>query len=70
MFRTEKQFRKYLSDVAKDYVADGFNLDGCAGDIADNLCYDPDIKSFVKKHYPGIATKTQWREFIADLLVV
>lgn len=69
MIRTEKQFRKYLSEMAKDIVADGHDLDQCAGDIADGLIYDVDLKRYVLKRNPWIKTKQQWREFIADYIV-
>jgi hypothetical protein len=69
MIRTEKQFRKYMSDAAKDVMADGHDLDQCAGDLADSMFYDPDVRGYVNRKMPWIKTKTQWRECIADYIV-
>jgi len=69
MIKTDKQFREFLKEAAQDTIADGHNLDECAGDIADCLWYDDDLKKYVLKKHPWIKTKQQWREFIADYLV-
>jgi hypothetical protein len=67
-FENEEMFERFLKLVGREVEADGLDLNLCAGDVADNLYYNPDIKNYVKENYPEVKTQLQWREFIAGRL--
>lgn len=66
--RTMVQFRKQMRDIAKDTVADGFEIEYVASDLADSLVYNHDIMDFVRRKFPFARTRLQIRELLADYL--
>jgi hypothetical protein len=67
-FENEKMFERFLKLVGREVEADGLDLNLCAGEVADSLYHNPDIKNYMDKNHPEIKTTLQWREFIAGKL--
>lgn len=67
--QTMAQFRKHLRGVARDAMADGFEIEQCAGDLADCQVYDEDVMRFVRKTFPWAKSRLQLKELLADYIV-
>lgn len=62
---TRKEFDKMCRDVHDDSVADGFDVEQCAYDLAECLLSNADVLAFVQKEF-CTTNRTTLKEIIAD----